>query len=67
MLQKEEQEDAENPPVAQDEPAVSRQPKSCVAFRWQEAGAVVGAEKENQGSVRNSSAKVQPKEQTQLD
>lgn len=65
MLQKE-KEDTENSLVAQYEPAVSWQLKSCIAFRWQEAGAVVGAEAENQGSVRNSSAKVQLKEQTQL-
>lgn len=32
VLQKEEQEDAENSLVAQYEPAVSRQLKSCVAF-----------------------------------
>ena len=67
MLQKEEQEDTENSLVAQYEPAVSRQLKSCIAFRWQEARVVVEAETENQGSVRSSSAKVQLKEQTRLD
>lgn len=67
MLQKEEQEDTEYSQVAQYEPAVSPQLKSCIAFLWREAGAVVGAEAENQGAVRNSSAKVQLKEQTWLD
>lgn len=67
MLQKEKWEDTENALVAQDEPAVSRQLKPCVTFRWQEAGMAVGAEAENQGSVRSSSAKVQLKEQTRLD